>query len=88
MLTNLESKLEEYLVAVDTMPTEYVEGMEKAREKERRKVCVASMKPGIHPLMSPLACFQTIGQSLQVTIGLLSDHRSIPSSHHWLGFRQ
>uniref|UniRef100_A0A7S3QRV1 DUF4200 domain-containing protein n=2 Tax=Dunaliella tertiolecta TaxID=3047 RepID=A0A7S3QRV1_DUNTE len=38
MLTNLESKLEEYLVAVDAMPTEYAENMEKAREKERRKV--------------------------------------------------
>eukprot|EP00967_Tisochrysis_lutea_P076917 scaffold104219_cov17-Tisochrysis_lutea.AAC.2 len=37
MLTNLESKLEEYLVAVDAMPTEYAENMEKAREKERRK---------------------------------------------------
>ena len=38
MLTNLESKLEEYLVAVDSMPTEYAESMEKSREKERRKV--------------------------------------------------
>ena len=37
MLTNLESKLEEYLVTVDSMPTEYAEGMEKSREKERRK---------------------------------------------------
>jgi hypothetical protein len=38
MLTNLESKLEEYLVSVDALPTEYAESMEKAREKERRKV--------------------------------------------------
>jgi hypothetical protein len=38
MLTNIESKLEELLGAIDTMPVEFVEGMEKAREKERRKV--------------------------------------------------
>lgn len=44
MLTNLESKLEEYLLAVDSMPTEYAEGMEKAREKDRRKVSLALMR--------------------------------------------
>mmetsp|Transcript_2990 Transcript_2990/g.8133 ORF Transcript_2990/g.8133 Transcript_2990/m.8133 type:complete len:559 (-) Transcript_2990:375-2051(-) len=38
MLTNIESKLEEYLVSVDQMPSEYVDSMEKAREKERRRV--------------------------------------------------
>lgn len=38
MLTNLESKLEEFLSIVDTIPTEYVDAMEKAREKERRKM--------------------------------------------------
>jgi hypothetical protein len=47
MLTNLESKLEEYLVTVDSMPTEYAEGMEKSREKERRKVrCNAAAGQG------------------------------------------
>lgn len=38
MLTNLESKLEEYLLVVDTMPTEFADVIEKAREKERRRV--------------------------------------------------
>jgi hypothetical protein len=38
MLTNIESKLEEYLGAVDAMSSEFVEGVEKAREKERRRV--------------------------------------------------
>lgn len=38
MLTNIESKLEEYLQIIDTMPSEYVDAMEKAREKERRKI--------------------------------------------------
>ncbi len=38
MLTNIEMKLEEYLAAAEVMPQEFVEGMEKGREKERRKV--------------------------------------------------
>jgi hypothetical protein len=38
MLTNIESKLEEYLTSIDTMPLEFVSDMEKSREKERRKV--------------------------------------------------
>ena len=38
MLTNIESKLEEFLGVIDGMSTDYVEAMEKAREKERRKV--------------------------------------------------
>ena len=38
MLTNIESKLEEYLAAVDAMPAEFADGIEKAREKERRRV--------------------------------------------------
>ncbi|GAX84003.1 hypothetical protein CEUSTIGMA_g11428.t1 [Chlamydomonas eustigma] len=38
MLTNIESKLEEYLAAVDTMPAEFVDSIEKAREKERRRI--------------------------------------------------
>ncbi len=38
MLTNIESKLEEYLANVDTMQTEFVESLEKAREKERRRI--------------------------------------------------
>lgn len=41
MLTNLESKLEEYLSVVDTLPAEFAEGIEKSREKERRKVRAA-----------------------------------------------
>eukprot|EP00798_Chlamydomonas_sp_ICE-L_P004936 gene4936-34707_t len=38
MLTNIESKLEEFLGAADIIPSEYVDAMEKAREKERRKM--------------------------------------------------
>lgn len=38
MLTNIEMKLEEYLLAAAGIPEEYIEGMEKMREKERRKV--------------------------------------------------
>lgn len=38
MLTNIEMKLEEYLIAATGIPEEYIESMEKAREKERRKV--------------------------------------------------
>lgn len=38
MLTNIESKLEELLMAIDSMSPEFVESMEKGREKERRKV--------------------------------------------------
>ncbi|GLC35665.1 hypothetical protein PLESTF_001662400 [Pleodorina starrii] len=38
MLTNIEMKLEEYLTVVEGMPAEYVDGAEKSREKERRKV--------------------------------------------------
>jgi len=38
MLTNIESKLEEYLVVVDALPGEYVDSMEKSREKDRRKI--------------------------------------------------
>ena len=38
MLTNIESKLEEYLAAVDTMPSDFADAIEKAREKERRRV--------------------------------------------------
>ncbi|KAG2486589.1 hypothetical protein HYH03_014759 [Edaphochlamys debaryana] len=38
MLTNIEMKLEEYLASAEVMPEDYVEGAEKAREKERRKV--------------------------------------------------
>lgn len=37
MLTNMETKLEEYLCVIDTMPMEYVEAAEKAREKDRRQ---------------------------------------------------
>ncbi|GFH17546.1 DUF4200 domain-containing protein [Haematococcus lacustris] len=37
MLTNIESKLEEYLGIVDGMPPEFVESSEKSREKERRR---------------------------------------------------
>ncbi|KXZ43883.1 hypothetical protein GPECTOR_78g71 [Gonium pectorale] len=38
MLTNIEMKLEEYLTSVEAMPVEFVDGAEKQREKERRKV--------------------------------------------------
>lgn len=38
MLANIESKMEEYLTLAATMPKEYVEAAEKAREKERRQV--------------------------------------------------
>lgn len=38
MLTNIESKLEEYLAAVDVMPPEFAEQLEKSREKERRRI--------------------------------------------------
>ncbi|KAK9824216.1 hypothetical protein WJX72_008592 [[Myrmecia] bisecta] len=38
MLTNIETKLEEYLSVTDLMPAELVEAAEKAREKERRSV--------------------------------------------------
>ncbi|KAJ9533029.1 hypothetical protein QJQ45_026481 [Haematococcus lacustris] len=38
MLTNIESKLEEYLGIVDGMPPEFVESSEKSREKERRRI--------------------------------------------------
>ncbi|GFH17662.1 DUF4200 domain-containing protein [Haematococcus lacustris] len=37
MLTNIESKLEEYLGIVDGMSPEFVESSEKSREKERRR---------------------------------------------------
>ncbi|GMH41880.1 hypothetical protein BSKO_09790 [Bryopsis sp. KO-2023] len=37
MLTNMETKLEEYLSIIDTMSIEYVETAEKAREKDRRQ---------------------------------------------------
>lgn len=37
MLTNMETKLEEYLSALSSIPTEYVESVEKAREKDRRQ---------------------------------------------------
>jgi len=36
MLTNIESKLEEYLDVIDEMPPEFVEAAEKQKEKERR----------------------------------------------------
>ncbi|KAG6548583.1 hypothetical protein Mapa_010072 [Marchantia paleacea] len=36
MLTNLEAKLEENLLAIDHIPPEYVEQQERIREKERR----------------------------------------------------
>ena len=36
MLTNIEVRLDEYLHQVSRMPEEFVESMEKAREKERR----------------------------------------------------
>ncbi|PNH02485.1 Coiled-coil domain-containing protein 37 [Tetrabaena socialis] len=42
MLTNIEMKLEEFLGSAEAMPGEYVEGMEKGREKERRK---SDMRP-------------------------------------------
>ncbi|KAJ9505614.1 hypothetical protein QJQ45_026924 [Haematococcus lacustris] len=38
MLTNIESKLEEYLGIVDGMSPEFVESSEKSREKERRRI--------------------------------------------------
>lgn len=38
MLTNIEAKLEEHLTLVDTMPPDFVEVMEKSREKERRRI--------------------------------------------------
>lgn len=38
MLTNIESKLEEFLIAIDAMPADFVDSIEKAREKERRRV--------------------------------------------------
>lgn len=38
MLTNIESKLEQYLAVVDEMPPALVEHAEKQREKERRAV--------------------------------------------------
>lgn len=38
MLTNIEMKLEEYLNLAEGMTPDYVDGAEKAREKDRRKV--------------------------------------------------
>lgn len=38
MLTNIETKLEEFLTLADSLPPEHVEAMEKSREKERRQV--------------------------------------------------
>ena len=37
MLTNIETKLEEYLTIIDEMPEDFVEAAEKAKEKERRQ---------------------------------------------------
>ncbi|QDZ25580.1 hypothetical protein A3770_18p80980 [Chloropicon primus] len=37
MLTNIEAKLDEYFSIIETMPTEFVEQAEKAKEKERRQ---------------------------------------------------
>ena len=37
MLTNIETKLEEYLTIIDEMPKDFVEAAEKAKEKERRQ---------------------------------------------------
>mmetsp|Transcript_33784 Transcript_33784/g.56713 ORF Transcript_33784/g.56713 Transcript_33784/m.56713 type:complete len:611 (+) Transcript_33784:2-1834(+) len=37
MLTNIERQLEDYLNIIQQMPPEYVEGAEKAKEKERRQ---------------------------------------------------
>ena len=37
MLTNIESKLEEYLTVISGMPSDFVEASEKAKEKERRQ---------------------------------------------------
>ena len=37
MLTNIEAKLDEYFSIIETMPTEFVETAEKAKEKERRQ---------------------------------------------------
>eukprot|EP00899_Mesostigma_viride_P027760 jgi/Mesvir1/8169/Mv12474-RA.2 len=37
MLTNVEARLEEYLSVIDKMPPEFVESLEKAKEKDRRQ---------------------------------------------------
>ena len=37
MLTNIETKLEEYLTVISGMPGDFVEASEKAKEKERRQ---------------------------------------------------
>ena len=37
MLTNIETKLEEYLAVISGMPGDFVEASEKAKEKERRQ---------------------------------------------------
>ncbi|CAG9464617.1 unnamed protein product [Pedinophyceae sp. YPF-701] len=37
MLTNIETKLEEYLAAIRELPTEFLQEAEKAREKDRRQ---------------------------------------------------
>lgn len=37
MLTNIETKLEDYLATVSTISPDYVEAAEKAREKDRRQ---------------------------------------------------
>ena len=36
-MTNIEAKLDEYFSIIETMPTEFVEQAEKAKEKERRQ---------------------------------------------------
>ena len=38
MLTNVEAKLEEHLAAIASLPQDFVEAAEKAREKERRSM--------------------------------------------------
>ncbi len=40
MLTNIEVRLEEALTLTASMPIDFVEGLEKTREKDRRKVGV------------------------------------------------
>jgi chromosome segregation ATPase len=38
MLTNIESKMEEYFTAIDALPAEVVADLEKQKEKERRRL--------------------------------------------------